>query len=505
MDARGYLRALRRWRWLILLIAVTCSATAAAVSYQLPKVYKATAVGLVSPKQLIPPASNLTPGDTSQLPSIDQLIETYVALIDSGPVWDELVRSGIPRTPGQLQAEILAARQPNTTLVNITITDSDPATALTIARRIIPAFNTSLDTLQGTLGGDTSTHLLSLVPWEVPISPPDAPVSPDIPLNVLAATLAGLALGVLLAIAIERFDNSVKLPGDVTVKLGMPLLGSVMIRPAPKGATPGMVDLVAASSVQDPLSEQYRAIRTNLMFSNADKKLQSIVVTSAAPYEGKSTTASNLAVVMAQAGHKVILVDADFRRPALHHLFDRPQQPGLTNLILRDRRDNEAIFNTDVPNLRVVCAGPQPANPSELLGSQSMERVLTHLKTLADLVILDAPPVSVVTDATILSALTDGVIVVVERGGTAIPAILRAVETLRGVGANIIGAVLNKARPEEVESYYYYGSLLSEDAGAETGPAVAAVSASPAPSGGGLAAMSAPPPLGEAGRQGRGN
>jgi capsular exopolysaccharide synthesis family protein len=184
--------------------------------------------------------------------------------------------------------------------------------------------------------------------------------------------------------------------------------------------------------------------------------LRTLVVTSTQPGEGKTTTACNLAVVFAQAGSRVILVDADFRRPSVHRVFNRRQNAGLGGLLLRSAGIAELVYTTSIHGLGVVCSGPPPPNPSELLGSTAMETLLESFARVADVVIFDTPPVGAVTDATVLGAMADGVVLVVERGTVRIQAINKGLETLESVGASVLGAVLNKSRASD-SYYYYYG------------------------------------------------
>jgi capsular exopolysaccharide synthesis family protein len=454
MDIFAYLRALRRWAWLIGLVVITCGATSFLVSIQLPKTYQVTSVGLVSPKQLIPPSG--TVGDAApQVPSLDQLVETYVGLVNTEPVRRRIVDGGIPRSPDQLKGNIQPARQTNTTLINILISDEDPAIAQSIARDIIPAFNASLDDLQGKVGGDVKNHLESLVPWELPAKAPSQPVAPNIPRNVLIAAAGGLVLAIILAFLLERLDDTIKREADIHSRLEIPTLGSIEFRRAVKGSSDGeAVELISATNLIDPIAEQFRAIRTNLMFSHLGEPLRTLVVTSTQPGEGKTTTACNLAVVFAQAGSRVILVDADFRRPAVHRVFNRRQNLGLGGLLLRAGGLSDMAYTTPIQNLSVVCSGPPPPNPSELLGSTAMEKLLESFARVADVVIFDTPPVGAVTDATVLGAMADGVVLVVERGAVRIQAIAKGIETLESVGASVLGALLNKSRARD--AYYYY-------------------------------------------------
>jgi len=206
------------------------------------------------------------------------------------------------------------------------------------------------------------------------------------------------------------------------------------------------------------ISEAYRTLRTNIHFANIDRTLKSIMVTSSGPSEGKSTTISNLAIVMAQADKQVLLIDADLRKPSIHHSFRLPNWIGLTSLLVENRNLTEAVQSTEVPNLSILTSGPIPPNPAELLGSNRMKEILEILTNKYDLVLIDAPPVLAVTDAQILSGITDGVLLVVNAGKTHRDMIVQSKQQLDKVNANIIGTVLNNQSIQERGYYYYYGN-----------------------------------------------
>jgi polysaccharide biosynthesis transport protein len=456
LEVLQFGRVLRRWGRLIIGFALIAGITAAVVSYELPRTYEATTVALVNPKQVLLPAD----AGASAL-STDALVQTYSRLIGATPVYQKLIAGGVPRTEEELINGVSAKVEPNTTLIDITIKDRDPAMTQRIAEEIIPAFNASLRELQNKVATPdvTAAKLEALVPWQVPSHAPTSPVSPKPLLNVLFALVAGTALGIGIAFLLEYLDNTIKSELDVRIQLNQALLGPVLYKHVKRRGrrveSEEDIALVAIREPHDPMSEAYRAIRTNLMFASTDTRLKSLVVTSAIPGEGKSSTACNLAVVMAQAGNKVILVDADFRRPQLHKIFHR-SNVGLGNLILGDRAEVDLIVKTQVDNLSIVCSGPTPPNPSELLGSIRMQGVLDRLKSIADVVIFDTPPVGALTDATILAARTDGVVLVVERGRTDVHSVTKALDTLKAVRANVLGVVLNKMQASKGSEYYYY-------------------------------------------------
>jgi non-specific protein-tyrosine kinase len=196
---------------------------------------------------------------------------------------------------------------------------------------------------------------------------------------------------------------------------------------------------------RSPEAEAYRTLRTNIQFSVLDKQLRTLLVTSAGPDEGKTTTAANLAITLAQTGRSVLLVDADLRRPGQHELFHLGNEIGLTTLVLGGALADTAQA-TDVEHLRVVTSGPVPPNPAELLDSQSMERVVQELAAQADYVVFDTPPVGAVTDAAVLASRVDGVVLVVSRGKTNKDQAKRAKALLERTKANVLGVVINNAR-----------------------------------------------------------
>jgi capsular exopolysaccharide synthesis family protein len=453
-------RVLRRWAWLIVGFALIAGVTAAAISFELPRTYEVNTVALANPRQLLPGAEA---GAVSSLPT-DALVQTYSRLIGATPVYQKLIADGVPRTEEQLAKAITTKVEPNTTLIDITIKDSDPVVAQSIAQDIVPAFNASLNELQNKVArpGVASPRLEGLVPWQVPSQAPTTPISPKPLLNILFAFAAGIALGVGFAFLLEYLDNTIKTDLDVRVQLDQGLLGHVQYKRVKQRGVAALrrghsedMALVTVGQPKDAVSEAYRAIRTNLLFTSADHALRTIVITSAIPGEGKTSTACNLAVVMAQAGNNVVLVDADFRRPQLHQIFHKPNV-GLGNLILGDLPESEAVVKTQVPNLSVICSGPTPPNPSELLGSIRMQAVIERLRQIADVVIFDTPPVTAVTDATVLAARADGVVLVVERGRTDVGTVNRAIEKLKAVRGNLLGVVLNKMRVSATSEYYYY-------------------------------------------------
>lgn len=217
-----------------------------------------------------------------------------------------------------------------------------------------------------------------------------------------------------------------------------------------------LITLVNPSSL---ISEQYRTIRTNIQFaSSADNPIKTMVITSSGPGEGKSTTSANLAVVFAKAGQRVLLVDADMRKPTVYKTFNLNNSRGLSTVLSTATSVLEAAQRTVIDNLTVLTSGPKPPNPSELLGSMRMGQVIEEAKNMYDIVIFDMPPVVAVTDAQIMASKTDGTLLVVRENVSRKESLVKAKELLNMVQARILGAIYNGAEHSNDQGYYYYGN-----------------------------------------------
>jgi capsular exopolysaccharide synthesis family protein len=303
---------------------------------------------------------------------------------------------------------------------------------------------------------------------------PAKPVPARKGLRIILGMIVGLVLGGGGALFLEHMNNAVHRREDLERVLH---LASLAVIP-PLGAGDGKRRLSRGQNGKQPEelgslsrrlvtvahfhssgAESYRTLRTNLIFSQAANTLKRVVVSSASPGEGKSTTVCNLAVTFAQQGVRVLLIDCDLRRPTQHEVFGLPREPGLTQAVLGHNKAMEIVRSTAVENLFVVSAGTLPPNPSELLGSERMERVLTEYGEMFDLVLIDTSPVLLAPDAAILGAGADGVLLVVRAGFTEVPAARQAAQQFATVGARVIGAVLND--PDDVvrryAGYYSYG------------------------------------------------
>jgi tyrosine-protein kinase Etk/Wzc len=278
--------------------------------------------------------------------------------------------------------------------------------------------------------------------------------------NMMLGALLGLVLGIGAAFFMEYLDRTVRTSADVETLLGIPVLGVIPklrhVREGEPTPVESPLPLLVAMDPMDPAAEAYRNLRMNLMFmSTEDEPLRTLLFSSPGPNEGKSTTALNVGVMLAQQGHRVLMVDADLRRPSIHKALDLLREPGLTNLLVGDADAREAVRLNVLPNLDILPSGPFPPNPSELLSSNAMERVLEEFRGHYSHIIIDSPPALAVTDAALVGRYVDGVILVLRSGETEQRAAERGVDQLGRVGVRVLGAVLNEVSSTTSEESYY--------------------------------------------------
>jgi len=287
---------------------------------------------------------------------------------------------------------------------------------------------------------------------------PRAPVLPNTRRDLMTSFLLGCALAVGLAFGFEYLDSRIRTPDEIKTHLGIPFLGLV---PVVSDKDSGGRSPLLSEGAPATFGEAIRAIRTAVVFSSAEEGARTIVVTSTAPGEGKTMVSSNLAVALAQADQRTIIVDGDMRRPRVHEVFDRLQEPGLSNVLVGTSELHSSICRTSVPNLFVLSAGHIPPNPAELLGSSKYRELLRDLRRQFDWIIVDAPPVMAVTDAAVVATDATGVVFVVGAEMTSRRHASFAVEQLTSVKAHFIGAVLNRA---DVQRHgYYYSTYYRKD------------------------------------------
>jgi capsular exopolysaccharide synthesis family protein len=315
---------------------------------------------------------------------------------------------------------------------------------------------------------------------------PRRPVTPNLPLNVASGLMAGLLLGLIAGVGREQLDATIKTPDDAERILGVAFLGLVPLmgdgasvpdstyygksrrrrREQQQQQLQSMPELVVHEQPTSGVAEAARAVRTNIMFMSPDRPHRVLLVTSAAPAEGKTTVACSIAIAMAQAGRRVVLMDCDMRRPRIHRVFGHSNNVGITTALLDLSTLPESIRETKVNNLSVVTTGPLPPNPAELLHSEAFEKLLASLKAQFDNIVIDSPPVAPVTDAAILSTKVDGTVLVTRAFKTRRDVARRAVRALHDVSGRLLGTVLNAVNFER-RKYGYYQYYYKQAYGAD--------------------------------------
>jgi capsular exopolysaccharide synthesis family protein len=277
-------------------------------------------------------------------------------------------------------------------------------------------------------------------------------VQPKKTLYIGAAVLVGLLVGIGLAFFIEYLDTSVKTIDDVERTLQAPVLGVI----------PQNVGFLLDEGAESPHAEAYRVLRTNLLFSRKDEKLNSIAIVSAGAGEGKSTTVMNLATVFAQNGSRVVVVDSDLRRPTLHKMLRVTNSLGLTNYLLKQNTLEQVIQTTSLPTLDFLASGKLPSSSMGILSSSQMKSLITELKRRYDFVFFDSPPIMGVSDGSILASEVDLTMQVIQYRRYPQPMNIRAKQMIEKVGGNLLGIVLNNINMSQDESYYYYSGYYQE-------------------------------------------
>ena len=447
MELIRYWRVIRRLAWLIVLCPIVAALAAGLISLQLPKIYEAKASLLVRPAQPL----SVDPGVAAL--TTDQILRTYARLMTERPLLEQVISDqGLKTDPATLFKQITVTPAPNTAILDVAVRDTDPVRAKDTANTLVNDFIAKIKDIQKTEAkAPTASSADNLVIWTPAIVPLD-PVSPRPLLNIGLGILAGLVVGLGLAFLIDYLDQSVRSDEVLRERVGLVPLGHIAYLPA-KPARRGELVTLAGDS---PMVEAYKTLRTNLLFSSVDREVKTVVITSAVPNEGKSRTAANLAIVLAQAGHPTLLVDADFRRPSQHRIFGRVRNIGLSNMIVQDMPDS-ALFVQDeqVKDLVVLASGPTPPNPSELLGSGQMKALLAQFRKGFEYIVLDTPPVNAVTDASVLAASADAAILVIDTNKATYPAVQHAKQALERVGGKVLGSVMNKMKATGGNYYYY--------------------------------------------------
>ncbi|MER6828769.1 polysaccharide biosynthesis tyrosine autokinase [Streptosporangium sp. NPDC000563] len=439
MDLLYYARLVRR-NWLIILLSLILAVGAAlAVTANMPPKYVSTISMLVSGHDR--EGSLSTAYQAGMLSA--QRVQSYANLLSSRRVVGQIVEG---EDIARVQRNISAEAVPGTVLLRATVTDTDPARASLLANALGDRFSKLIDQIERPTPGSRPTIKITIVDKA---DVPREPVSPRPLVNLAVAVLIALLATMAVIILRDRLDTTLTSPEALREASGSSVLGVIGYERDARHHP-----LILRDRGRSSRSEAFRALRTNLQFIGVDRQPKSLVVTSCLPGEGKSSTSANLAITLAQAGWRVILVDGDLRRPSIPSYLGIEGATGLTDVLIDKARLNEVIQVWGDAGLSVLPSGQIPPNPSELLGSNGMRQVLAQLTGTYDMVIIDAPPLLPVTDAATITALCDGALLVARYGKTRREHMARASELLASINARVVGGVLNFV---PVGSGMYYG------------------------------------------------
>ncbi|GAB3163898.1 hypothetical protein GCM10027059_19010 [Myceligenerans halotolerans] len=457
MGLAEYLGVLRKyWMTIAATVAVAVVLAVVVTALATPR-YHASSQAFVSVRGGDDSVSALVAGRNF---SAEQ-VTSYTELVTSPRVLEPVIEElGLADTPASLAARVSAERPKGTVLINIAVTDESPSVAAGVANGIADSLATVVPELETEEGSDTSPVEISTV-REATV--PEAAASPRPALNVALGLLAGLVLGVGIAVLRDLLDTRVRTPEDIEAVTGASVIGMI-----PLDAETPRQPLIVSESPHSRRAEAFRRLRTNLQFLEVGSGSRCFVVVSALPGEGKSTTAINLAITLADAGSRVAVVDGDLRRPSVSRYLGLEGSVGLTTVLIGKVDLADAMQSWGNENLSVLPSGQIPPNPSELLGSVQMVRTIERLTREYDVVLIDSAPLLPVTDGAILAKMTGGAILVVGAGVAHKAHVHEAAGSLRTVDADLVGTVLNRGEPAE-RSGYRYGYYSSDEDGVPSG------------------------------------
>lgn len=445
MELRDYLRILRK-RWMVIvLLALLGTAAAAAGSLLVQPTYRASSLVYVAVRST-GEVTDLAQGGSFAQNQVKTFAEVVSQPIVLAPVIEGL---GIDESPEKLGASVTASAPLDTSNIEISVTRTSPEEAAAIAEAVTESFQRVVADITEPTTGDPSPITVSVLR---PATEPTQAASPNVPLNIALGLLVGLALGFGLAVLREVLDTRIRSARDVEAITDTPIIGGISFDPEAARRP-----LIVQADPRSPRAESFRSLRTNLQFLNIEKGPRSFVVTSSIEAEGKSTTAANLAIALADAGTKVVLVDADLRRPRIADYMGLEGAVGLTDTLIGRISLEDALQPWGRGSLSVLPAGANPPNPSELLGSDAMDKLVRQLESMFEVVLIDGPPLLPVTDAALLSMHTRGALLVVAAERTHRGQLAAAITVLQNVGAHIAGVVMTMLPTKGADAYGYGG------------------------------------------------
>lgn len=454
MDLREFLSVLRA-RWIVI-VALTLVGGLAGLGFSLltNPVYQARLQFYVT----VAGGENAAASAYQGSLGAQQRVQSYAALVESVEIAQQVIeRTGLDATPDQVVDRTSATADARTVLLTVSVADSSPDRALTIAQglgEVLPEAINRLETPEN--GGPALAKLTVVNPPVLPISP----VEPKTEQNVAIGLVLGLLSGIGVALTVSALDRRVKTKAQLESITDAPLVGAIPYRKREDKQT-GSEHIVPFREGHSPAAEAFRRLRTNLQFVNVDNPPRVIVITSSVAIEGKSETAVNLSLALAEAGSKVLLVEADLRRPKVVNYLAMPDRVGLTNILSGQAEFADVVQETRQEGVSLLACGPLPPNPSELLASETAKRLFASLREQFDYVIIDSPPLLPVTDGALLAREADGALLIVRSHRTTTEQVGQAVDNLRKADAHLLGTVTvanspaRKGGPGYYETYYY--------------------------------------------------
>ena len=442
MELKNYFHIFKRYFFIILLFDILTTSITTVLVFTIPPIYQASTILMVN--QANTDAINLNDIMTSE-----RLAKTYAEIITKRSILSDVISQlGLTVDYEELSKKVEVQLIRDTQLISLSVKDKNPNQAAQIADAIAQEFSQEVIALQGDRQNYNTIAIVEKA------APPQKAHSPQKTLSISLSFILSLLTITSITFLIEYLDDTFKDEFDIKEFLKLPHLGTISYI---KEHQRRHGNLATLSDFHNPCVEAFREIRTNIQFSQPEKGTKSFLITSASPGEGKSQITANLAVVMAQAGYKTILIDADLHRPSQHEIFQVENSLGLTDILTTKDMPQIPWQETKVSGLSLITSGSFLPNPSEWLGSTKMYDLIEKLKgEKFHTLIFDTPPIGFVTDAAILSSMVDGTILVIETGKTNRTEALKAIEAIQKVGGEIIGTILNYKKPNHNRKDKYY-------------------------------------------------
>lgn len=453
MELSDYLRLVRR-NWSFILGCFLIGLLIAAAASMIVKPTYTSSTKLFVAIQGSGSISELQQGNTFSQARVQSYVETVNTPAVLQPAIDTL---GLQVSAAELSQRIQASSDLNTVIISIRAIDASPVQAAAIAQAVGNSLIAVINDIESPTQGGPSPVKLSVV---TPASAPAAPSAPNAALYLAVGAIGGLLCGVGLAFLRSTLDTKVRGEADLRRITDVPVLGGIAY-----DSDASRKPLLTQAPPQSPRAESFRQIRTNLQFAHVSHESRAVLVTSSLPGEGKTTTATNLAIALAESGKTVALVDADLRRPRVDDYLGLDRNAGLTTALIGAAELDDLMQPWGEDNLYVLTSGRIPPNPSELLGSEAMKNLILQLERAFDAVIIDAPPLLPVTDSAVLAQRVGGVVMVVGSSKVKQADLERSLESLRMVQADLLGLVMNLLPAKGADAYAYsYSYTTKEDA-----------------------------------------